>query len=49
MTLNCDWEPEHGMEWIIKGDKALYIGPFNGGASPWDEEEEFKESVGNYA
>jgi len=30
MELNCDWEEEHGMEWIIRGDKVLYVGGFNG-------------------
>ncbi|EIK0773431.1 MULTISPECIES: DUF6985 domain-containing protein [Vibrio] len=30
MELNCEWEPEHGMEWIIRNDKVLYVGAFNG-------------------
>lgn len=29
MELNCDWEIEHGMEWIIREDKPMYVGPFN--------------------
>ena len=30
MELNCDWEDEHGMEWIVRDNKVLYVGPFNG-------------------
>lgn len=36
MELNCDWEVEHGMEWIIRGDKVLYVGSFTG-EDPWAE------------
>nr|WP_154643563.1 hypothetical protein [Leptospira interrogans] len=28
LELNCEWEPEHGMEWFIAGDSVLYVGPF---------------------
>lgn len=34
MELNCDWEIEHGMEWIIRDQKVLYVGGFNG-SDPW--------------
>ena len=30
MELNCKWEPEHGMEWIVRNNAVLYVGPFNG-------------------
>jgi hypothetical protein len=30
MELNCDWEEEHGMEWVVHDDKVLYVGPFVG-------------------
>jgi hypothetical protein len=30
MELNCDWEVEHGMEWVIRRDKVLYVGQFGG-------------------
>jgi hypothetical protein len=30
MELNCSWEEEHGMEWVIRGNKVLYVGAFNG-------------------
>lgn len=46
MELNCDWEIEHGMEWIIRGDKILYVGEFVS-FDPWDDFS-IKES-GNYA
>jgi hypothetical protein len=36
MELNCEWEEEHGMEWIIKDGKVLYVGAFNG-LDPWAE------------
>ncbi|MEK8032871.1 hypothetical protein AACH06_18785 [Ideonella sp. DXS29W] len=35
LELNCDWEEEHGMEWIVRGAKVLYVGGFNG-QSPWE-------------
>ena len=30
MEMKCEWEEEHGMEWIIRGDKVLYVGEFTG-------------------
>jgi hypothetical protein len=30
LELNCTWEEEHGMGWIIRGNKVLYVGSFNG-------------------
>jgi hypothetical protein len=30
LELNCEWEEEHGMEWLVRGDKVLYVGAFNG-------------------
>ncbi|UYG00854.1 DUF6985 domain-containing protein [Halomonas sp. GD1P12] len=34
MELECDWEPEHGMEWVVRNRHVLYVGPFNG-EDPW--------------
>ena len=34
--LECEWEPEHGMEWIIRDKRVLYVGGFNG-SDPWGE------------
>lgn len=30
MELDCDWEEEHGMEWLIRDNTVLYVGGFNG-------------------
>ncbi len=29
LELNCDWEPEHGLEWLVVDNKVLYVGAFN--------------------
>ena len=34
LELNCEWEEEHGMEWIVRGRDILYVGGFNG-QDPW--------------
>jgi hypothetical protein len=26
--LNCAWDSEHGLEWLIRDDVVLYVGPF---------------------
>ncbi|VEP15013.1 conserved hypothetical protein [Hyella patelloides LEGE 07179] len=36
LELNCEWEEEHGMEWVIRGDKVLYVGAYHG-ENPWGE------------
>ena len=36
LELNCDWEEEHGMEWIIRNNQLLYVGAFNG-EDPWGD------------
>lgn len=35
MELSCVWELEHGLEWVVRGEDALYVGAFEG-HSPWD-------------
>ena len=30
LELNCKWEEEHGMEWIIRNEKVMYVGPYYG-------------------
>jgi len=46
MELNCEWEPEHGMEWVVRKGTVLYVGPFNG----CDPYESFREQHSwNYA
>jgi len=34
MDLNCEWEPEHGMEWIIRDGEVLYVGQYSA-EDPW--------------
>ena len=34
VEFTCAWEREHGMEWVIRGGRALYVGDFMG-ISPW--------------
>lgn len=48
MELNCDWEPEHGLEWTINDGDVLYVGAFHS-ESPWQSKEYFKEAGWNYA
>ena len=36
LELNCEWEIEHGMEWIVRGGLVLYVGAFNG-EDPYDD------------
>ena len=33
---SCGWEPEHGIEIVIKDNKILYVGAFEG-CTPWDD------------
>lgn len=35
MEFSCEWELEHGLEWVVRGEDALYVGSFEG-SSPWD-------------
>lgn len=36
LELDCDWEEEHGMEWIIRDDLVLYVGSYNNQNPWWD-------------
>ena len=29
LELNCAWDADHGLEWIARGEKNLYVGGFN--------------------
>ena len=46
LELNCDWEEEHGMQWIIRNNQVLYVGAYNG-EDPWGDYTTKK--VWNYA
>jgi len=41
LEFSCEWEEEHGMEWLVRGDRVLYVGPFEDA----DEWVEFPEQV----
>lgn len=30
MELNCDWDEEHGLEWLIRDGAVLYVGGYTG-------------------
>lgn len=30
LELRCDWEPEHGKEWVVRAGELMYVGAFNG-------------------
>lgn len=47
LELNCSWEEEHGMEWIVRSDRVLYVGSFHG-INPWSDFET-KNHISNYA
>jgi hypothetical protein len=46
MELNCEWETEHGMEWVVRGDNVLYVGAYQG-TDPWADFSD--EASWNYA
>jgi hypothetical protein len=48
LELNCTWEEEHGMQWVIKGNKILYVGSYDG-ISAYEEKTYYEKELGNYA
>ena len=48
MELNCVWEEEHGMSWIVRDDKTIYMSWFDT-ISPWKEKGFYKEANYNFA
>ena len=36
LELNCEWEIEHGMEWIVRGDRVLFVSAYEG-EDPWGD------------
>ncbi len=47
VEFGCDWEPEHGMEWVINDGRALYVGDFVC-LSPWYSPEHYRRERMNY-
>lgn len=48
LELNCDWEPEHGLEWLIRGTEILYVGSCEM-LQEWKDNDYYREYDGNYA
>ena len=46
LELNCDWEDEHGMEWLVRAENVLYVGAYND-ENPWADFS--PKASGNYA
>ncbi len=36
MELRCEWEEEHGMEWVIRNNRVYYVGAY-GGSNPYGD------------
>lgn len=47
MELECDWEVEHGLEWLVREDQILYVGSCNM-LKEWEEEQYYAEYNLNY-
>ena len=47
LSFECDWEEEHGMEWLIKDDKILHVGAYS--EEPAYAEESYYHNSWNYA
>lgn len=47
LDLNCDWDEEHGLEWLVKDDKILHVGAFSD--EPAYTEDSYYYNSWNYA
>ncbi|WP_322903154.1 DUF6985 domain-containing protein [Paenibacillus sp. SGZ-1009] len=47
LELECEWEPEHGLEWLIRGDEILYVGSCEM-LPAWREQDYYRGYAGNY-
>jgi hypothetical protein len=47
IELNVAWEEEHGMEWVIRDNKIMYVSSFNN-MGAWCDEDDYDDG-GNYA
>ena len=53
IELDCDWEPEHGLEWVVESPNFIvYVGPFRmiddwreTHVTPWGSEQSFQWCV----
>jgi hypothetical protein len=46
--LECDWEPEHGLDWSILNDEVVYVGEFSDN-NPWRGRHYFQEANSGFA
>lgn len=46
IELNVAWEEEHGMEWVIRDNKIMYVSSFNN-MGAWCDEEDYDDGF-NY-
>ncbi|MCI9508456.1 MAG: hypothetical protein HFF10_01750 [Angelakisella sp.] len=47
LFAECAWEPEHGLQWVVRNGRPLYVGGYDGLGSHSDENiylENWKES-----
>jgi len=47
IELNVAWEEEHGMEWVIKNNKVMYVSIYSGKGA-WCDEEDYYDDGFNY-
>ena len=47
VEFTCRWEREHGMEWVIRDGKILYVGDFQS-VSPWYKTYVYEKNPMNY-
>ena len=42
IECDCVWEPEHGLDWIIRGNRTLYVGQSEG-LGAWCDDDEYED------
>lgn len=47
VEFSCVWEPEHGMEWIVRDGRVLYVADFMG-ISPWYDDRVYSTECRSY-
>ncbi|WPP40308.1 hypothetical protein SK066_17080 [Paenibacillus hunanensis] len=48
LHMDCDWEFEHGMGWLIRGEDILYVSSCDG-LPEWKDEEYYRNLESNFA
>lgn len=49
VELHCDWDPEHGLSWIIRNEEILYVGEgmVHYRLGVWEDLETYRKNSGN--